>query len=186
MTHKVLSTAIDGESLRLNRVASHQKLVEMEFLLPIRHLNAVMHSQLSKNYDPISSVADSLGFSDVQGMLKGFIDLIFVYEGKYYVLDWKSNHLGNDVADYSRESIEKTMGDHRYDFQYQIYTLALHRFLRSRIPDYHYQTHFGGVYYLFLRGVDEKGNGIFYTRPDLAFVEGFDALIGDKAEVDHA
>jgi exodeoxyribonuclease V beta subunit len=120
-------------------------------------------------------------------MLKGFIDLVFVHDGKYYVLDWKSNHLGDQSSEYSKQALENAIVEHRYDFQYQIYALALHRYLRSRIEDYRYETHFGGVYYLFLRGIDGSENGIFYNCPDREFIAQFDRLVdGNQMEVIHA
>ncbi|MOA50045.1 RecBCD enzyme subunit RecB [compost metagenome] len=75
------------------------------------------------------------------------------------------------------------MAEHRYDLQYQLYTLALHRYLRHRLVDYDYQRHFGGVIYLFLRGVDAQhpGNGIFACRPEQALVEGMDRLFSGEA-----
>jgi exodeoxyribonuclease V beta subunit len=70
------------------------------------------------------------------------------------------------------------MLDHRYDAQYQIYSLALHRFLQSRIPNYSYEQHFGGAYYLFLRGMDGSGEyGVFSAKPCLALLEELDAHI---------
>ncbi|MEF1186454.1 PD-(D/E)XK nuclease family protein, partial [Vibrio sinaloensis] len=131
-----------------------------------------------QRHDPLSAKAGDLGFQNVQGMLKGFIDLVFEDKGKYYVLDWKSNHLGDDVSYYHGEALKAAMADHRYDLQYQIYALALHRFLRSRLPNYDYQQHFGGVYYLFLRGMDgESSHGIFSAKPSLEFLDDMDRLI---------
>lgn len=183
----VMSAPLDGESMRLGRLGIKDKLVEMEFLLPVKHLSSLLFSRLSQEFDPLSKQLDALGFSQVKGMLKGFIDLVFVHQGKYYLLDWKSNHLGDDVADYNRESLEQAMAEHRYDFQYQIYALALHRFLRSRIPGYQFEQHFGGVYYLFLRGVDGSENGRFFHKPEAEFVEAFDKLIeGEQLEVQDA
>jgi len=112
-------------------------------------------------------------------MLKGFIDLVFVYQGRYYVLDYKSNHLGDNQADYTADAIEQVMIEHRYELQYQLYTLALHRFLRSRIPSYNYEQHFGGAYYLFLRGMQVETAdqyGVFFTKPSLDFVMQLDDL----------
>ena len=73
------------------------------------------------------------------------------------------------------------MIDHRYDLQYQLYSLALHRFLQQRMPNYDYETHFGGVYYLFLRGTEriDSQNGIFFYRPTIEFISEFDALFHD-------
>lgn len=177
----VLATPLDGKQLKLNQKQPAQRLVEMEFLLPIEILTAPALNRVIQRHDPLSAKAGDLGFHSTQGMLKGFIDLVFEHQGKYYVLDWKSNYLGDNVADYHGEALKAAMADHRYDLQYQIYALALHRFLRSRVPNYDYQTHFGGVYYLFLRGMDGASeHGIFSSRPTLEFLEDMDSLIDGR------
>ncbi|EHD6029485.1 exodeoxyribonuclease V subunit beta [Vibrio parahaemolyticus] len=174
----VLATLLDGKSLLLNQKAPSQRLVEMEFLLPIEVLSAPALNRVIQRHDPLSAKAGDLGFQTVQGMLKGFIDLVFEHQGKYYVLDWKSNHLGDDVTSYHGEALKSAMADHRYDLQYQIYALALHRFLRSRLANYQYEQHFGGVYYLFLRGMDgQSDHGIFAAKPTLDFLQEMDRLI---------
>ncbi|HCG7040374.1 TPA: exodeoxyribonuclease V subunit beta [Vibrio parahaemolyticus] len=174
----VLATPLDGKSLLLNQKAPSQRLVEMEFLLPIEVLSAPALNRVIQRHDPLSAKAGDLGFQTVQGMLKGFIDLVFEHQGKYYVLDWKSNHLGDDVTHYHGEALKSAMADHRYDLQYQIYALALHRFLRSRLANYQYEQHFGGVYYLFLRGMDgQSDHGIFAAKPTLDFLQEMDRLI---------
>ncbi len=111
-------------------------------------------------------------------MLKGFIDLVFCWQGKYYLLDYKSNWLGEQSEAYTQTAMAQAMISHRYDLQYQLYSLALHRYLRHRLPDYDYQRHFGGVFYLFLRGIDGSAsdNGIFYTRPDAHLITSLDRL----------
>ncbi|MBW3698001.1 exodeoxyribonuclease V subunit beta [Vibrio sp. T187] len=177
----VLNTPLDGKHLKLSDKGSSQRLVEMEFLLPIEVLTSSALNRVIQYHDPLSAKAGDLGFHTVQGMLKGFIDLVFEHQGKYYVLDWKSNHLGDDVAVYHGDNLKAAMADHRYDLQYQIYALALHRFLRSRIADYDYETHFGGVYYLFLRGIDgQSQQGIFSAKPSLALLDEMDQLIEGK------
>ncbi|TOA75971.1 exodeoxyribonuclease V subunit beta [Vibrio parahaemolyticus] len=178
----VLATPLDGKSLLLNQKAPSQRLVEMEFLLPIEVLSAPALNRVIQRHDPLSAKAGDLGFQTVQGMLKGFIDLVFEHQGKYYVLDWKSNHLGDDVTHYHGEALKSAMADHRYDLQYQIYALALHRFLRSRLANYQYDHHFGGVYYLFLRGMDgQSDHGIFAAKPTLEFLQEMDRLIDGQA-----
>ncbi|ENP8394139.1 exodeoxyribonuclease V subunit beta [Vibrio alginolyticus] len=174
----VLATPLDGKSLLLNQKAPSQRLVEMEFLLPIEVLSAPALNRVIQRHDPLSAKAGDLGFQTVQGMLKGFIDLVFEHQGKYYVLDWKSNHLGDDVTSYHGEALKSAMAEHRYDLQYQIYALALHRFLRSRLANYQYEQHFGGVYYLFLRGMDgQSDHGIFAAKPTLDLLQEMDCLI---------
>lgn len=174
----VLQTPLDGKTLRLNQKNATQRLVEMEFLLPIEVLSAPALNRVIQRHDPLSAKAGDLGFYTVQGMLKGFIDLLFEHQGKYYVLDWKSNHLGDDVSAYHGERLKAAMAEHRYDLQYQLYALALHRFLRSRLANYDYHRHFGGVYYLFLRGMDgESEHGIFSTKPSFELLDEMDRLI---------
>ena len=110
--------------------------------------------------------------------MRGFIDLIVQHEGKFYLLDYKSNFLGYLPQDYRLEKIEQAMGQYRYDLQYLLYTLALHRYLRSRLAEnYDYERDFGGVAYLFLRGMNgEENSGVFFDKPSQALVEKLDRL----------
>ncbi len=78
----------------------------------------------------------------------------FEFQGRFYVVDWKSNLLGSRVEDYGAAALASEIRRRRYYFQYQLYTVALDRYLRLRLPGYRYEQHFGGVYYLFLRGID--------------------------------
>ncbi|SIO93142.1 exodeoxyribonuclease V subunit beta [Vibrio spartinae] len=183
LTH-VLQTPLDGKKLRLGQVPAQQRLVEMEFLLPIDKLRSPLLNRILKRHDALSAQAGELNFAQVEGMLKGFIDLVFEYQGRYYVLDWKSNHLGNQPEDYRPARLDAAMVEHRYDFQYQIYTLALHRFLASRLVDYTYEQHFGGVYYLFLRGMDgQTSSGVFAHRPKCELITALDRFFA--GEDDH-
>lgn len=178
LIENVLNCDLDGQGLKLADKGPEQKLVEMEFLLPIEVLSSASVNRVIATHDSVSAKAGELGFATASGMLKGFIDLVFEHQGKYYVLDWKSNHLGNDPNLYRDEQLVEAMRDHRYDFQYQIYSLALHRFLRSRIANYRYDTHFGGVYYLFLRGVEAEGSsGIFYAKPSEPLLQSLELLV---------
>lgn len=183
----VLNTPLNYGSLppqfKLSQLSMADKQVEMEFFMPITSLNCQALNECLAKHDPLSKQAHGLNFNDVKGMLKGFIDLLFVADGKYYVLDYKSNHLGDSINDYSMAAMTETMIDHRYDFQYQLYSLALHRLLASRMADYDFDQHFGGVFYLFLRGMDKSSQldeGIFYNRPSKALIEELDALFNDE------
>ncbi|MFM2485464.1 exodeoxyribonuclease V subunit beta [Celerinatantimonas yamalensis] len=168
----------------LAQLESTARLAEMEFVMPLALLRAREVNELLRQYDPLSARAKALNFEQLQGMLKGFIDLVFCVDGRYYVLDYKSNYLGDTAADYHQQAMEQAMVEHRYDFQYQIYALALTRMLRQRLPDYQYETHFGGVYYLFLRGVAgerDAQTGIYFSRPSEAFLNELDQLFaGDR------
>jgi len=184
---RVITTPLNAQQIRLTGIAARDRLVEMEFYLPIDGLlTAPALDQVMRQHDILSAQAPALNFTQVQGMLKGFIDLVFRWEGKYYLLDYKSNWLGDSHAAYTPAAMAQAMIDHRYDLQYQLYTLALHRFLQHRLPDYNYDHHFGGVFYLFLRGMDgtSPDNGVFHTRPAAEFVSQLDRLFrgpGDNA-----
>ncbi|EME6101669.1 exodeoxyribonuclease V subunit beta [Klebsiella pneumoniae] len=181
----VLKTRLPGPDIALNQLAARDKQVEMAFYLPIAQLlTAERLDALIRQYDPLSADTPPLDFRQVRGMLKGFIDLVFRHEGRYYLLDYKSNWLGDDCEAYTRPAMEQAMRAHRYDLQYQLYSLALHRYLRHRLADYDYDRHFGGVIYLFLRGMDgqEGGQGIFTTRPVRPLIDGLDQLFAGETQ----
>ncbi|MBV6272074.1 exodeoxyribonuclease V subunit beta [Alcaligenaceae bacterium CGII-47] len=112
----------------------------------------------------------------LDGMFKGFLDLVLLHEGRYYVVDYKSNWLGPNDAAYTQEAMRQTMLGARYDMQLVLYVLALHRQLRARLADYDYDQHMGGALYLFLRGLDAPGQGIFADRPARGLIEALDSL----------
>lgn len=181
----ILQAPLTQQGISLNQLTAKDKQVEMEFYLPIASpLKADALDALIREYDPLSAGCPPLNFRQVQGMLKGFIDLVFRHEGRYYLLDYKSNWLGDSSDAYTQDAMASAMQQHRYDLQYQLYTLALHRYLRHRIADYRYEDHFGGVIYLFLRGVDaaDPNSGIFSTRPDAALIEKMDELFATTTE----
>ncbi|MEO8998348.1 MAG: exodeoxyribonuclease V subunit beta [Rhodanobacter sp.] len=112
----------------------------------------------------------------LNGMLKGFIDLVLEHDGRYYIVDYKSNGLGTDASAYTVEAMRDSVLHSRYDLQYAIYTLALHRQLRARLPNYDYAQHIGGVLYLYLRGVDDDGHGVHREQLPFALVDAMDQL----------
>ncbi len=118
-------------------------------------------------------VKDSVPIVD---FMNGFIDLVFSHGDRFYIIDWKSNFLGRAPADYSPERLASAMQDNFYFLQYHLYTLALHRYLILRQPGYSYKKHFGGVFYLFLRGIDPQtpGSGIYFDRPAFALIQQMD------------
>jgi exodeoxyribonuclease V beta subunit len=164
---------------RLNDISTLDRLVEMEFVLPFNRLQAYKLNQLLREYDPLAAKAGNLVFDEVEGMLKGYVDLTFRYQGQYFIADYKSNHLGDHPEAYNEFAMATAMIEHRYDFQYVLYTLALHRLLKVRKSDYDYETDIGGVFYLFLRGLNADSNsqaGIFYTKPRMELILALDAL----------
>lgn len=176
LTDMLHTPLIDGEA-RLVDIASNQCFREMEFFLPVSGMQARQLDHIARRYDAVSHSAPPIQERPLKGMLKGFVDLLFVWQGKYYVVDYKSNHLGDGAQAYHPEALANAIADHRYDLQYQLYTLALHRYLSSRLPDYNYDQHVGGVRYLFLRGLDRTGkNGVFSTRLPIEQVAEMDRL----------
>lgn len=175
---QTLQVALPEAGCRLMDIGVQNRLVEMEFVLPFASIDASHLNQLLRQYDPLAQRAGELQFEQLQGMLKGYIDLTMRFEGRYYVVDYKSNHLGYTPEDYSQEAMAQSMIEHRYDLQYVLYTLALHRLLKNRLPEYDYETHIGGVYYLFVRGMhkDQGSQGVFYTKPDFALIDALDRL----------
>lgn len=181
----ILHAPLTAQGVSLSQLTARDKQVEMEFYLPIASpLRAEALDALIREHDPLSAGCPPLNFRQVQGMLKGFIDLVFRHEGRYYLLDYKSNWLGENSEAYTQQAMASAMQMHRYDLQYQLYTLALHRYLRHRIANYRYEDHFGGVIYIFLRGVDaaDPQSGIFSTRPDAALIEKMDSLFAAGTE----
>ncbi|NOU49548.1 exodeoxyribonuclease V subunit beta [Pseudoalteromonas sp. JBTF-M23] len=159
-------------ALQLAKLRPSDCLVEMEFYLPLEPLSA---TELNRLVSDITGQHSQLSFDNVKGLLKGFIDLIFVYEGKYYILDYKSNYLGDSPNDYQTDNLKLAMDAHQYHLQYMIYSVALHRLLIQRIADYHPDTHLGGVYYLFLRALPDTA-GVYFNQLSTEQLLKLDAL----------
>ena len=122
----------------------------------------------------------------LNGMFKGFIDLTFEHQGRYYVADYKSNWLGVDDAAYTEQAMEQSILDNRYDLQYVLYLLALHRQLQARLTDYDYDRHMGGALYLFLRGTRSASQGLVFARPPRELIERLDRMFQGKPELPKA
>jgi exodeoxyribonuclease V beta subunit len=118
----------------------------------------------------------TLEYNMLNGMLKGFIDLIVEHEGRYYVIDWKSNYLGATAAAYTVAAMRNEILQSRYDLQYVLYVLALHRLLTARLPNYNYERDLGGAIYVFLRGMDAPSQGLFMDKPPRQLIEELDRL----------
>lgn len=163
-----------ASSLCLAKLAPRDTLVEMEFYLPLNALKDTELNTLLLQY----GYESNLKFDELEGMLKGFIDLTFEYQGKFYIADYKSNHLGDSFHAYHQGALQQAITEHRYDLQYILYSLALHRYLALRLPDYDYDMHVGGCYYLFLRGMSaqQPGFGVYYDKPPKALIFALDAL----------
>ena len=180
MLRDVLNTALPGAAT-LAGLPRRRRLVELEFNLPTKRLSA---SRLATLMQQQGYPVPPLVFGSLEGYLRGFIDLVFEQGGRFYVLDWKSNHLGLDPADYGQQAMTQAMARNGYHLQYLLYMVAVHRYLQQRIPNYEYEQHVGGVLYLFVRGVrpdwrDAQGQpcGVYAHRPTQQTIEALSALM---------
>jgi len=173
--------APDGARIVLSEVPRTRQLREMEFHLPGRDVSE--HALVDAIGDELA-IDPRASLRRWSGFLRGFVDLVFEHEGRWYIVDWKSNHLGDDVARYGHAALAEAMRAHAYPLQAALYTLALHRWLRRSLPGYDYERSFGGVFYVFLRaaGLDVPANphafvpGVHASRPSVRTVERLDRL----------
>ena len=154
---------------------------ELEFWFESRNVSVRKLDQLVTAHTLNGADRPRVEETRFNGMLKGFIDLVFEHNGQYYVLDYKSNTLGEDDSAYTDQAMGNAILDKRYDLQYVLYLLALHRLLKARLPDYDYDRHIGGAVYLFLRGVDSGSDGAFTDKPPRALIEQLDALFDGES-----
>ena len=160
-------------SLSLATIHARERVVEMEFHLSL----AACKLQDIRRIAALRPGSGRLG----KGFLRGYIDLVFCYKKQYFIVDYKSNHLGDEQSDYEPEALRLAIRSSDYDLQYHLYCVALHRFLRLRLVAYDYDRHFGGVYYLYLRGMRKASGplaGIHFDRPERSVIEGLDQLFG--------
>jgi exodeoxyribonuclease V beta subunit len=158
-------------------------IAEMEFWLTAHHVDTAVIDRLVTEHTAGRAERPAIEPAQLNGMLKGFMDLVFEHEGRYYVADYKSNWLGADNAAYTPERISAQILRSRYDLQYVLYLLALHRLLKARMTDYDYDTHIGGAVYLFLRGLNSSTQGIYAEKPPRELIERLDALFAGGVAV---
>ena len=183
MVQQVMGTELEP-GLVLQSLERKDRMEEMEFYFPVQpgflpELASVLpEGCLLRHYLEGVGKSEKHRISS-DGYLKGLVDLIFRADGKHYVLDWKSNKLNGRPDGFGSAQIEREMLDHHYVLQYHLYVVATHRFLQSRLPDYSYEEDFGGVYYLFIRGMQiGSQSGIFRDRPDFSVIEALDHFLG--------
>lgn len=167
-------------SISLSQLSAKQVKVEMEFHMPLHEVKVSDFNRIINQY--FKQHKRDYQFEQLNGMIKGFIDLMFEFEGKFYVADYKSNHLGDSYDSYHFSAMQQAMTAHDYHLQAILYTLALHRWLKYKLPDYDYHTHIGGAYYLFIRGMSqtEPGNGVYFVLPEKPMIEALDDLFCGK------
>jgi exodeoxyribonuclease V beta subunit len=174
---KILETPLSHNSkFCLAEISSQNRMDELEFHFPL-DADAKFLDEVKK--EGYLSTAHHLAIPRLEGMMTGLIDLVIRHENQYFLIDYKSNYLGDNEINYSNEHLIHAVQEHQYDLQYLIYCVALNRFLSSRLQDYDYEKQFGGVIYLFLRGMNGKDqSGIYFDKPAEQLLETLDSALG--------
>jgi len=168
----------------LSELSPQQSVPEMAFFLRLGGGTGeqVMNTLRQAGYGPRGGIEATA----LRGLMQGFIDLVVEADGRYWVIDYKTNALGPQYADYAPAKLVTAIRHHHYDLQYLIYTVALHRYLCQRLPGYSPDRHLGGVQYLFVRALQptDAATGIHIDRPDSGLIKALDALFdGQEASV---
>lgn len=185
MLNKMIEQVLNGriqlanKNFSLAEVAQESKIHEFEFDFPFSAVDTQRLQQLSAPDRRI--YVELLNASG--GLVNGKMDMFFEFEGMYFILDWKSNYLGDTLEDYSANRLAEAMNERNYHLQYLIYTLAADKYLSSRLPDYKYDLHFGGIIYAFIRGVQKDiTHGFFTTRPNEKTIASINAIFNKQTD----
>jgi exodeoxyribonuclease V beta subunit len=178
---QVIDADLDGTGLCLAGLNPARRLPELGFTFPlagldVQRLRAILCDPAHGLAAPMREAAARLEFDSLKGFLKGFIDLTFEHDGRWYIADYKSNWLGPDASYYGGERLLQALAAEHYYLQYLIYLVALRRFLRQRLGDFH-NDQLGGAYYLFLRGMPNAG--VYFSRPGDGLLDALDSLFAE-------
>lgn len=176
----IINSKLKNINFNLSMLKKNKYIKEMNFFLPIQKtLHSIDFNRIIQSFDSLSSLTPNISFNPMTGILKGSIDLVFIWKKRYYIIDYKSNYLGDDQNSYSLKNIKKEIIKSRYDLQYQIYAVALHQYLNKKIKKYKYENNFGGIFYMFLRGIGHniKHNSIFYIKPNYLLIKNLINLL---------
>ncbi|HSB70477.1 MAG TPA: exodeoxyribonuclease V subunit beta [Candidatus Methylomirabilis sp.] len=192
MLERVLDSPLDpgGVPLRLRDIGKGDRLDELEFHYPVARVTDTGLKRLLREHGygagtRIRDEVERLTFKPIEGYMRGFMDLVFRREGRFYLLDYKSNWLGEDPEAYRADRLSTVMAQEAYYLQSLIYLVALHRYLGHRIPGYAYEQHLGGIYYLFLRGMDPGRGpdaGVYRDRPGEVLIHSLDRYLATGEE----
>jgi exodeoxyribonuclease V beta subunit len=173
-----------GEGLRLIDLTSKTRVSEFEFQFPLRHVSVSHLREICATHGCANAVPITLQTVALNGMLTGFVDLVFFHAGRYHVLDYKTNWLGSRLSDYQGTTLDSAMNEHHYELQALLYTVALHRYLGGRLDGYEPEKHLGETWYLFLRAVGlQQGAGIWRRQWPMALILALDYAFAGDVEV---
>jgi exodeoxyribonuclease V beta subunit len=198
----LLPESSNNSHLKLSDLTPDNCARELDYYLPckdfkVKVLNELCHEFYAKvvQDNKLSYIPDlpDLKKSNFKGFMKGSLDLVAKFTtkqgDKFFMIDYKSNYLGDSFGDYTQDSILKSIFEARYDVQILFYSLALYRFLKCTLHDFSYEKDFGGVMYLYLRGMnsnDTVSPGQFYVRPSEELIKRlsnlFDGIEGDNRQ----
>ncbi len=180
MVSRLLATKLPGAGLALGELPRERRVDEMEFHFSAAAVDPRRLARFLEDFSEWKGAADGLTFHAFQGLMHGYIDLVFRHRGRYWLVDYKSNRL----EDYGPRGVEEAMTLHHYPLQALIYALALHRHLAQTLSDYDPSRHFGGIYYLFTRGMRPGGDsGIWRGTLTPTLLAALDAHFGGRAAV---
>ncbi len=166
-------------TLTLQQLSFEHTLRELDFHLPLAKFQPVQLIHCLRQH---GLEVPELPHQTITGFMKGSIDLVFQHNGQYFIADYKSNHLGHQLSDYQQSQLAEAMAHSGYTLQAALYALALHKWLASRLQHYDFEQHFGGIYYLFLRGMNANGReGIHFWRPTVSLLTELNALLGEQS-----
>jgi exodeoxyribonuclease V beta subunit len=161
-----------------------QRIAEFEVQFPVQPVSLARLRRLCIAHGHGNVIPASLDAATLNGMLTGFADLILAWDGRYHVLDYKTNWLGGRLDDYRGNSLDAAMIEHHYPLQALIYTVALHRYLRQRMDGYTAERHLGDSWYLFVRALGlAPGLGVWRQRWPTALIEALDDAFAGEREV---
>lgn len=160
----------------LKNLEARHCLKEMPFYLKVNSLKAHHINAVLKDCPAFAPLSEK----QLSGFLTGFIDLVCEYQGRFYVMDYKTNWLEN----YQPDNLTSAMQEHNYGLQYWLYSVVLDRYLQNRVPNYSYAEHFGGVRYLFVRGMQPEipMSGVYADKPDRARLDKLISVFGTQPQ----
>ncbi len=169
---------VSGQQFTLAGIPQEKRLNELEFDFNLSVFDPSDITDLEENEKRINV---KYNYQESEGIMNGKMDMFFEQAGKYYVLDWKSNFLGDTLDYYKKELLTEAMSENNYHLQYLLYTVAAKKYLESRLPVFNYDTDFGGVIYLFVRGVRSEGDtGVFSYKPTIEMIERLEGIFDGK------
>ena len=181
MVRATVTSTLPGPSggFTLAALAPGEVLSELEFLFPLPGARLAALEAILADHPRHARPPGELARRrhEVAGLMTGYIDLVLRHDGRYHVIDYKTNLLGASAADYAPSQLAAAVRARDYDLQYLIYLVALQRFLRVRLgDDYDYDRHVGGALYLFVRGLGSgEDHGIHVDRPPRTLIDALDA-----------